>query len=164
VDGVADAIQYTVPSEKIMDEIRNGSVLDYTVRQKHKRVCFVVAKKGADKDKIAKTIKEMPYYFADYDTDVIFISAAELKRDHGRMAHAGTVLRNGTTSKGEEHSMEFSIRFDSNPEFTGSVMAAFARAAFRLYNEKNYGAKTILDLPVSYLSAKSRNELIKEML
>jgi len=164
VDGVEAAIQYTVPSENIMNEIRNGSVSDYTVRQKHKRVCYVVAKKGADKDKISKAIKDMPYYFNDYDTDVTFISAAELEKEHGRMAHAGSLFRNGTTSPGEGHSMEFSIKFDSNPEFTSSVMAAFARAAFRLYKEKDYGAKTILDIPVSYLSGKSRKELVKEML
>jgi diaminopimelate dehydrogenase len=164
VAGVADAIQYTVPSEDVMNEIRDGSVDDYTVRQKHKRLCYVVAEEGADRNEIAKAVKGMPYYFSDYDTEVNFISAGELRKEHGRMPHAGHVFRNGTTGEDGRNSLELSIKMDSNPEFTGSIMVAFARAAFRLYKEKNFGAKTGLDIPLSYLSPKDRKDLIAEML
>jgi len=164
VKGVKGAIQYTVPIEKVMNEVRNGSTKEYTARQKHKRVCYVVAEEGADKNRIEKEIKEMPYYFSDYDVEVHFISSAELEKEHSGMAHEGHVFRNGETGDAENYSMEFSMRFDSNPAFTASIMMAFARAAFRLYKENSFGAKTVLDIPLSYLSGKGRKELIKEML
>ena len=163
VKGVADAIQYTVPSEKVLDEMRNGSTTDYTTKQKHKRVCYVVAEEGADKNRIAKDIKEMPNYFADYDTEVNFISEAELKKEHSSMPHAGNVMRNGKTGDDDYH-IELTMNFGSNPAFTSSVMLAYARAAFRLYKEGSFGSKTVLDIPVSYLSPKSRKDLTAETL
>ncbi|MCL2143073.1 MAG: diaminopimelate dehydrogenase [Methanomassiliicoccaceae archaeon] len=164
IDGVTGAVQYTVPSDDVMNEVRNGSLKDYTVRQKHKRICYVSVKEGADKDRIADSVKRMPYYFSDYDTEVIFVPGDELEKEHSGMPHAGSVLRNGITGSDEKYTTEFSIKFDSNPGFTGSVMAAFARAAFRFHAEGNFGAKTILDIPVSYISEKSRDQLIKETL
>ena len=164
VEGVADAIQYTVPSESVLDEVRKGSDKEYSTRQRHKRVCYVVPKEGADKKKIEAAIKAMPYYFSDYDTEVSFITADELKRDHSTMPHGGYVFRNGPNASGERYVMEFHIEFGSNPAFTASVMAAYARAAFRLFKEKDHGAKTVLDIPVSYLSAKSREEQTAEFL
>jgi len=163
VKGVVDAIQYTVPSETVVNEMRNGSTLDYTTKQKHKRVCYVVAEDGADKERIAKDIKGMPNYFADYDTEVIFISIGELKKEHSRMPHGGHVMRNGKTGD-ENYHIELSMNFGSNPEFTGSIMLAYARAAFRLYEEGCFGSKTVLDIPVSYLSPKKRKDLIAETL
>jgi len=163
VKGVADAIQYTVPSEKVLEEMRNGSTADYTTKQKHKRVCYVVAEEGADKNRIAKDIKEMPNYFADYDTEVNFISAAELKKEHGTMPHGGHVMRNGKTGDDDYH-IELTMNFSSNPAFTSSVMLAYARAAFRLYKEGCFGSKTVLDISVSYLSPKSRKDLTAETL
>ncbi|MCL2711662.1 MAG: diaminopimelate dehydrogenase [Methanomassiliicoccaceae archaeon] len=164
VEGVSDAIQYTVPSEKIFNDVKNRSQATFTMKQKLKRICYVVAEKNADKEKIKKTVKQMPNYFADYETDVIFISSEEMKKEHSMMNHAGNMFRNGSTDKNEEHQMEFRIKIDSNPGFTASIMVAYARAAFRLFNEKNYGAKTVLDVPVSYLSAMEREQQIKELL
>ena len=164
VEGVTDAIQYTVPVESVLSEVRNGSMKDYKTGQRHKRVCYVSVKKGADKDKIARTIRQMPNYFIDYDVEINFVSEAELKKNHSRMPHGGHVFRNGETASGEDYTMEFSMKFGSNPEFTASIMIAFARAAFRLFKEKDFGAKTVLDIPLSYLSEKSRKEMIKEFL
>jgi len=164
VEGVAGAVQYTVPDEKVLSEMRNGSEKDYTTRQKHRRICYVVAKDGADKGKITKVIKEMPYYFSDYDTEVNFVSPEELKREHSRMPHGGNVIRNGRTSGGGAYHVEFSMKFDSNPDFTASIMTAFARAALKLYEEKEYGARTVLDIPLSYLSQKDRKGQIAEHL
>jgi diaminopimelate dehydrogenase len=164
INGVKNAIQYTVPVESVIDDVRNGSAKEYETREKHRRVCYVVAGKDADKARITKEIKEMPYYFSDYDTEVRFVSSAELENEHAKMAHGGHVFRNGVTDKDERYSMEFSMKFDSNPDFTGSIMLAFARAAFRLYNEETYGARTVLDIPLSYLSGKSRDEQIGEFL
>jgi diaminopimelate dehydrogenase len=163
VEGVANAIQYTAPSEKVLNEVKNGAIIAYPTRQRHRRICYVVAKEGADTKKIAKAIKEMPYYFADYDTEVHFITQKELETKHNKMPHAGNVIRNGSTGD-EHHTMEFRIRLDSNPDFTASIMIAYARAAFRLHNEKTYGAKTALDVPMSYLSPRTNNELVKEFL
>ncbi|MDR0778158.1 MAG: diaminopimelate dehydrogenase, partial [Methanomassiliicoccaceae archaeon] len=164
VEGVAGAIQYTVPNENVLKEMRNGSEKDYTTRQKHRRICYVVAEKGADKEKISRTIKEMPYYFSDYDTEVNFISSAELEKEHSKMPHGGNVIRNGRTADDGKYSVEFSQKFDSNPDFTASIMLAFARAAFRMHNEAIFGARTVLDIPLSYLLQKDRIEQIKEML
>jgi diaminopimelate dehydrogenase len=163
VDGVTGAVQYTVPAENILNDARNGSEIEYTTKQKHRRICYVTAKNDADKEKIAAEIKKMPNYFADYDTEVHFISEEELKDRHSRMPHGGHVFRNGRTGDGKD-AMEFSIKFDSNPDFTASIMLAFARAAFRLHKENVFGAKTVIDIPLSYLSAKKRDDLIREML
>jgi diaminopimelate dehydrogenase len=164
INGVKNAIQYTVPVESVLADVRNGSVEGYETREKHRRVCYVVAEKDADKARITKEIKEMPYYFSDYDTEVRFVSSEELETDHAKMAHGGHVFRNGATGKDERYAMEFSMRFDSNPAFTGSILLAVARAAFRLYREKSYGARTVLDIPLSDLSGKDRNEQIREFL
>jgi len=164
IDGVIGAIQYTVPNEDVMDEIANGSVKDYTPRQKHRRVCYVAVKEGADKEKISKTIRAMPNYYADYDVEINYVTLDELKKKHSAMPHGGHVYRNGSTSDEEGYSIAYSMRFGSNPEFTGSIMIAFARAAFRLFRENNFGSKTALDIPLSYLSMKSKNEQIKEFL
>ena len=164
IEGVTGAVQYTVPSESVLEEMRNGSVKDYTPRQKHKRICYVAVEEGADKDRISRTLRAMPNYFVDYDVEINFITLAELERDHRSMGHAGHVFRNGETGGDERYSASFSIKFDSNPGFTASIVIAFARAAFRLYNEKNFGSKTVLDIPLSYLSPKSREDLVKEML
>ena len=162
IDGVTGAIQYTVPSEDVMSEVRKGSVKDYTARQKHKRICYVATEKNADREKISRTIREMPNYYADYDVEINYVPLSELGRKHSRMFHGGHVFRNGETAEGERYSMEFSMNFGSNPEFTASIMIAFARAAFRLYEEKNFGAKTPLDIPLSYLSPKDAKEQVRE--
>lgn len=166
LDGVADAKQYTIPVDEALQAVRSGSCPELTTRQKHIRECFVVAKEGADKAKIEKEIKEMPNYFADYDTIVHFISAEELKRDHSRIPHGGFVIRTGKTGANLEHNhiIEYSLKLDSNPEFTASVIVAFARAAFRLQNEGASGCKTVFDIPPAYLSPKSYDELIKGLL
>ena len=164
VDGVIGAIQYTVPNENVMNEIKNGSVKDYTPGQKHKRVCYVAVKDGADKEKISATIRAMPNYYADYDVEINYVTPEELKTKHSAMPHAGHVFRNGSTSDEEGFSVAYSMRFGSNPEFTASIMLAFARAAFRLFKENNFGSKTALDVPLSYLSPKGRIEQVKEFL
>jgi diaminopimelate dehydrogenase len=163
VEGVTGAVQYTVPTEDVLNAARNGSDIEYTTKQKHRRICYVSVKNGTDKEKVARTIKEMPNYFADYDTEVHFVSEEELKERHGRMPHGGHVFRNGRTGD-EKDAIEFSIKFGSNPDFTASIMLAFARAALRLHNEKIFGARTVIDIPLSYLSSKGRDELIKEFL
>jgi diaminopimelate dehydrogenase len=163
VPGVTGAVQYTVPAENILNAAKDGFGTEYTTKQRHRRICFVTVKKSADKKTIERAIREMPDYFADYDTEVNFISEDELKREHSRMPHGGYVIRNGR-KEAEGHQMEFSIRFGSNPDFTASIMAAYARAAFRLYGEKDYGAKTVLDIPPSYLSPKDREQQVSEML
>ena len=166
LDGVADAKQYTIPVDEALQAVRSGNCPELTTRQKHIRECFVVAKEGADKAKIEKEIKEMPNYFADYDTIVHFISAEELKRDHSGIPHGGFVIRTGKTGANLEHNhiIEYSLKLDSNPEFTASVIVAFARAAFRLQNEGAIGCKTVFDIPPAYLSPKSYDELIKGLL
>lgn len=166
IAGVADAKQYTIPVEAALEAVRSGSCPELTTRQKHIRECFVVAEDGADKARIEKEIKEMPNYFADYDTTVHFISAEELKRDHSGIPHGGFVIRTGKTGADGEnnHVIEYSLKLDSNPEFTASVITAFARAAYRLKNEGNIGCKTVFDIPPAYLSPKPYRELIKELL
>ena len=137
VEGVADGKQYTVPVESALEAVRKGENPELTTAQKHTRVCYVVAKEGADKAKIEKTIKEMPNYFSDYDTTVNFISLEELKRDHNGIPHGGFVIRSGKTgSNGEhQHIIEYSLKLDSNPEFTAGVIAACARAAYRMKSD-----------------------------
>lgn len=163
VEGVKNAVQYTIPMEAAIDAVRSGARPELETRQKHLRECFVVALPGADKKRIEESIKMMPHYFADYDTIVNFISDEELDADHRGMPHGGTVLHSGRTGL-NEHVAEFSLKLGSNPEFTGSVMAAYARAAYRMSREGLFGAKTVFDVPLVFLSDKDRQTLIKEML
>ena len=161
IEGVKDARQYTVPIESAVEEVRSGSNPEFTARQMHLRDCYVVAEEGADKVRIEKEIKEMPNYFADYDTTVHFISEEELKRDHAGLPHGGFVIRSGVTGNDKEHKhiIEYNLKLESNPEFTGSVLAAYARAAYRLSKEGAKGCKTVFDIAPAYLSAKSAEEL-----
>lgn len=153
VEGVKDGKQYTIPVEGALKEVRSGSNPELTTRQKHLRECFVVAEEGADKEKIEETIKNMPNYFADYDTTVHFISEEELKRDHSGIPHGGFVFRTGATGfeKEHKHIIEYSLKLDSNPEFTASVILAFARAVDRLHKEGQKGCKTVFDVAPAYL-------------
>jgi len=166
IEGVADARQYTIPVEAAVEAVRSCSNPKLTTRQKHTRECFVVAKEGADKARIEKEIKEMPNYFADYDTTVHFISAEEMARDHSGLPHGGFVIRSGKTGLNKEtpHIIEYSLKLGSNPEFTSSILVAYARAAVRLSREGQSGAKTVFDIAPAYLSPKSGEELRKEML
>ncbi len=166
IDGVQDAKQYTVPVQHALDLVRTGSAPELTTRQKHTRECFVVAKDGADKQRIEKEIKEMPNYFADYDTTVNFISQAELDEFHSGIPHGGFVIRSGKTGKDLEHThiIEYSLKLDSNPEFTASVIVAYARATYKLYLLGEKGCKTVFDIPPAYLSSKSAQDLRKELL
>jgi len=163
IEGVRKAVQYTVPIDSAVNAVRSGARPKLDARQKHLRECYVVADQGADKARIESEIKNMPNYFADYDTTVDFIEKEEFIANHSKMPHGGMVLHSGTTGE-NKHVMEFSLKLDSNPEFTGSVMAAYARAAFRMAKEGNFGAKTVFDIPVSYLSIKERSTLIKDLL
>ena len=166
IDGVLDARQYTVPVPEALEEVRSGKNPTLTTRQKHTRVCYVVAAEGADKVKIENEIKTMPNYFADYDTTVNFITADEMKRDHSGLPHGGVVIRSGKTGANDEHNhvIEYSLKLDSNPEFTASVLIAFARAAFRMNKEGQAGCKTVFDVAPAYLSAQSHEEIIAHML
>ena len=163
IDGVKNAVQYTVPSDKAVAEVRSGSRPQLGTRDKHLRECYVVAQPGADKAAIEKNIKTMPDYFADYNTTVAFIEEDEFFAKHTEMPHGGNVLHSGNTGD-NRHLIEFSLKLDSNPEFTGSIMVAYARAAHRMAGEGMFGAKTVLDVPLAYLSAAPREALIKEML
>ncbi len=166
IEGVLNAKQYTIPVDEALTAVRSGSQPELTTREKHKRECFVVAAEGADLDAIEKSIKEMPNYFADYDTTVHFISAEELERDHSGIPHGGFVIRTGKTGAQREnnHVIEYSLKLDSNPEFTASVIVAFARAVYRLSLKKDYGCKTVFDIPPALLSVKSPEQLRKELL
>ena len=163
IKGVKNAVQYSVPIEEAVNAVRRGERPILTARQKHLRECYVVAEPGADKAAIENTIKTMPDYFADYDTTVTFIEEIEFIKNHSRAPHGGMVLHSGRTGD-NEHMIEFSLRLESNPEFTGSIMAAYARAAYRMAADGLFGAKTVLDIPLCYLSEKSRSTLIKELL
>ncbi len=166
IEGVVDARQYTVPVDEALEAVRAGKNPQLTTREKHKRVCYVVAAEGADKAKIENEIKTMPNYFADYDTTVNFITADEMKRDHSGLPHGGVVIRSGKTGANDEHNhvIEYSLKLDSNPEFTASVLIAFARAAVRLNKEGQSGCKTVFDVAPAYLSAQSHDEIIAHML
>lgn len=166
IEGVLDAKQYTIPIESALEQVRSGSEPQLTTRQKHLRECFVVAKEGADTAKIENEIKTMPNYFADYDTTVHFISKEELDRNHSGIPHGGFVIRSGKTGFNKEHNhiIEYSLKLDSNPEFTGSVLVAYARAAYRLSNEGQRGCKTVFDIPPAYLSSLSGEEIRKNLL
>ena len=164
IDGVIDARQYTIPVPEAVEAVRRGENPDLTTREKHTRECFVVAEEGADLARIEREIVTMPNYFADYDTTVHFITKEELDRDHKGIPHGGRVIRSGETSDGVGHVVEYSLTLDSNPEFTSSVLVAYARAAVRLAKEGVSGAKTVLDIPPAYLSAETGEELRKTLL
>ena len=163
IEGVKDAKQYTIPIESAMNEVRSGNNPILTTREKHLRDCYVVVEEGADKARIEKEIKEMPNYFSDYDTTVHFITEEELQKNHSAMPHGGFVIRSGNTGDNTQI-IEYSLKLDSNPEFTASILVAYARAAYKLYKDNNQGAKTVFDVPISYLSDKPSKELIKELL
>ena len=166
IKGVKDAKQYTIPVEAALEAVRNGENPDLTTRQKHTRECFVVAEEGADLAQIENDIKTMPNYFSDYDTTVHFISEEELKRDHSGIPHGGFVIRSGKTGWNDEnnHVIEYSLKLDSNPEFTSSVLVAYARAAYRMNKEGQSGAKTVFDVAPAYLCAADGAELRKHLL
>lgn len=166
IDGVKNAIQYTVPVEKAIEAVRSGNNPELTTREKHLRECYVVADEGADLGKIEAEIKTMPNYFSEYDTIVHFITEAELKEEHGKMPHGGFVIRSGKTGsdKNTSQMIEYSLKLESNPEFTASVLVAYARAAYRLSKEGIVGAKTVFDIAPAYLSPKTGAELRREIL
>ena len=166
VNGVKDGKQYTVPVEKAIQSVKNGENPVLSTREKHTRECFVVLEEGADPKQVEHDIVTMPNYFSDYDTTVHFISEEELKKNHSGIPHGGFVLRSGVTgfNKEEKHIIEYSLKLDSNPGFTSSVLVAYARAAFRMYKEGQAGCKTVFDIPPAYLSPKSAEELRKTML
>ncbi len=165
IEGVKDARQYTVPVPAALEKVRNGENPVLSTREKHTRECYVVAEEGADKAKIENAIKTMPNYFADYDTTVNFISEEELKAKHNAIPHGGSVIRTGTTGDGtNKHVIEFSLKLDSNPEFTSSVLVSFARAAYRLNSEGATGCKTIFDIPPAYLIDRSGEDIRAHLL
>ena len=166
IEGVKDARQYTIPVDEALESVRRGENPTLTTRQKHTRECFVVADEGADLVRIEEEIKTMPNYFADYDTIVHFISEEELMRDHQGIPHGGVVLRSGVTGFNQEnkHVIEYKLTLDSNPEFTSSVLVAYARAAYRMALKGETGCKTVFDIPPAYLHAASGEELRKNLL
>ena len=166
IEGVLDAKQYTIPVSEAVAAVRKGETPTLTTRQKHERECFVVAKEGADKERIEREIKTMPHYFDEYNTTVHFISLEELKEKHSGLPHGGVVIRSGVTGKDKEnkHIIEYSLKLDSNSEFTASVLVACARAVYRMRQEGVSGCKTILDVPPAYLSPMSREELLAKYL
>lgn len=166
IEGVLDARQYTVPVPEALEQVRAGETPELTVRQKHTRECYVVAAEGADLARIEREIKTMPHYFDEYDTTVQFISAEEMKEKHSGIPHGGFVIRNGCTGfeKEKKHTIEYRLQLDSNPEFTGSVLIACARAVFRMNQEGMSGCKTLFDVPPAYLSAMSADELRAKLL
>ncbi|MGI6189801.1 MAG: diaminopimelate dehydrogenase [Clostridiales bacterium] len=164
VPGVKNAIQYTIPIEDAVNKVRSGENPSLATREKHIRVCYVVAEESADLQRIEREIKEMPNYFADYDTTVHFISQEEFEANHTGMPHGGMVIRSGETGISNKHVMEFSLTLESNPEFTSSVLLAYARAVYRMAAEGQTGARTVLDVPFAYLSPKPGSEIIKELL
>lgn len=164
VKGVKNGVQYTIPREEAAERVRKGENPSLSTREKHIRECFVVAESGADLQQIEQEIKTMPNYFADYDTIVHFISEEELKANHAAMPHGGMVIRSGQTGQASNHVMEFSLKLESNPEFTASVLTAYARAVYKLAKEGVTGAKTVFDIPFGLLSPKSPEQLRKELL
>lgn len=166
IDGVADARQYTIPVPKALEQVRNGETPELSTREKHTRECFVVVQEGADLARIEKEIKKMPNYFADYDVTVHFISQEELDKNHSGIPHGGFVIRSGKTGwNGEnKHIIEYSLKLDSNPEFTSCVLVAYARAAYRMNKEGQKGCKTVFDVAPAYLCRQSGEELRKHML
>lgn len=166
VEGVLDARQYTIPKDEALNKVRSGENPTLSTRDKHLRECFVVLKEDGNKEKVEKEIKEMPNYFSDYDTIVHFISLEELKKNHSGIPHGGFVINTGTTGFDNEnkHTIEYSLKLDSNPEFTGSVLVCYARAVARLYKEGQYGCKSALDIAPSYLINKTKDELLKHLI
>ncbi|MBR4071708.1 MAG: diaminopimelate dehydrogenase [Clostridia bacterium] len=166
IEGVKNGKQYTIPVDAALEAVRSGNEPELTTREKHTRLCYVVAEEGADKARIEREIKEMPNYFADYDTTVEFISEEELLRDHSGIPHGGFVIRTGKTGEDLQntHVIEYSLKLDSNPEFTASVIVAYARAAYKMHLEGQSGCKTVFDVAPAYLSATPREELIKNLL
>ena len=166
IKGVKDARQYTIPVEKALNAVKNGETPEFSIREKHTRECFVVLEDGANAKEVEKEIVTMPNYFSDYDTTVHFISEEELKTNHNGIPHGGLVIRNGKTGTSNQntHSMQFTLKLDSNPEFTSCVLVAYARAAYKLAKEGQFGCKTIFDIPPAYLSPKTAEELRKTML
>ncbi len=164
VEGVKNGVQYTIPSEEAKAKVRSGLNPVLTTAEKHIRVCYVVAEDGADTEVIAKSIKSMPHYFEPYQTEVHFISEEELLKNHSAMPHGGTVFRTGTSANGSKQRIEFSLDLESNPEFTASVLTAYARGVYKLAQKGNTGAITVFDIPFGLLSPKSPEELRKELL
>lgn len=164
IDGVKGAVQYTIPVESAVESVRNGSQPELTTREKHTRECFVVLDEGADAAQVERAIVTMPDYFTDYDTTVNFITEQQLKEEHSAMPHGGFVIRSGKTGEANNQVMEFSLKLDSNPEFTSSVLVAYARAAYRLNKKGETGAKTVFDIAPGLLSPKSAAQLRKEIL
>lgn len=164
VEGVKGAVQYTVPIEEAVEKVRSGANPELTTAEKHLRVCYVVAEEGYDQAKIEQDIVTMPNYFADYETKVNFITEEELKENHSKLPHGGFVIRGGKTGSGNKQIIEFSLNLDSNPEFTASVLVAYARAAYRLNKEGQVGAKTVYEVAPVYLSPKSAEELRRDLL
>jgi diaminopimelate dehydrogenase len=166
INGVIDARQYTIPVPSAVEAVKNGEMPELTTRQKHTRECFIVAEEGADLSRIENEIVTMPNYFADYDTTVHFITMDEMKRDHSGLPHGGTVIRSGKTGWEAENTaiIEYNLKLDSNPEFTASVLVAYARAAYRLNQKGDKGCKTVFDIPPALLSSKSAEELRKNLL
>lgn len=166
IEGVIDARQYTVPVEDAMNRVRSGEAPELTARDKHKRECFVVAEEGADKEKIRQQIVTMPAYFEPYDTTVTFITMEEMKRDHSELPHGGSVIRTGVTGKGDSHKqvIEYSLKLDSNPEFTGSVLTCYARAVYRMAVRGDKGCKTVFDIAPNDITLYSKEELLAHML
>lgn len=161
IEGVKDARQYTIPIEAAMERVRRGENPELSTRQKHLRECFVVAEEGEDLKRIEQEIKTMPKYFSDYDTTVHFISEEELIKNHSEMPHGGNVIHIGQTGESHKHVVEYSVKLDSNPEFTGSILAAYARAAYKMSKNGEKGAKTIFDIPPALISQKCKDELLK---
>ncbi|MFC5528899.1 diaminopimelate dehydrogenase [Cohnella yongneupensis] len=164
VNGVKNGIQYTIPREEAVARVRSGENPELTTREKHLRECYIVLEEGANAEAIAEEIRNMPNYFSDYDTVVNFISEETLRAEHGTMPHGGNVIRSGRTGQGSKQIVEFSLTLDSNPEFTASVLVAYARAVYRMAQDGQKGAKTVFDVPFGLLSPKSAAELRKELL
>ena len=164
IKGVKNAIQYTIPIEKAIEQIRNKKLPELTNREKHIRECYVVLEENADKDEVQEKIKSMKNYFLEYDTIVHFITEEELKTNHSKMPHGGFVIHSGATSEKNKQVIEYSLKLDSNPEFTASVLVAYARAVYRLSLKGEYGAKTVLDISPVLISPKTRQRIIKELL
>ena len=164
IEGVKDCRQYTIPVPAALEKVRSGENPELTTREKHTRECFVVAEEGADLARIENEIKTMPNYFSDYDTTVHFIDEAEMKKNHSGLPHGGSVIYSGESSDGVKHVIEYSLTLDSNPEFTGSVLVAYARAAARLNAEGIKGAKTVFDIAPSYLNRMSGDEMRAHLL
>lgn len=165
IKGVKNAIQYTIPKEEAINSVKNGNNPTLTTKDKHLRECFVVLEDGIDKDKVEKEIKEMPNYFFDYDTIVHFVSDEEFLKKHTKMSHGGFIIRSGYTGiDNNKQIIEYSLKLESNPEFTASILTAYARAAYKLSKENIVGAKTVFDIPVSKLSIKTKEEMLKDIL